>query len=134
MDENNKNLISEDLTTDANADQQTTDIRDTTNLVLTKYNVDEKFIVAKFSDIEDLRKSYDAIVEHGFPKEEIVLAIVGKNEDEFFKSVDALDEAFKKEDHKQYQYISMGLESSSPEMSAYVSKIWDAHNAVIVNN
>lgn len=131
--ENKKALISEDLTTDANADQQTSSIRETSDLVLTKYNVDEKFITAKFANVEDLKKSYDSIVENGYPKEQIVLAIVGHKEDEFYKSVDALKKAYDDETAEN-KYVSMGLEVDSDEIRNYVCGVWDSNHASKIND
>ena len=126
-------LISDDLRANANATTQGNSVRDPNHIRLTSYNVDEKFITAKFANVDDLRKAYDIIVDHDYPKEEIVLAIVGSTEDEFFKSVDALEDAFKK-GNEEYKYVSMGLESTSSEMTHYVSGVWDSNNAVIINN
>lgn len=126
-------LISDDLRANANATTQGNSVRDPNHIRLTSYNVDEKFITAKFANVDDLRKAYDIIVDHDYPKEEIVLAIVGSTEDEFFKSVDALEDAFKK-GNEEYKYVSMGLESTSSEMTHYVSGVWDSNNAVQINN
>lgn len=134
MEENKRpQLISDDLTTNANATTQGPSVREPNLIRLTPYNVDEKFITAKFTNVDDLRKAYDIIVSHDYPAEEIVLAIVGTTEDEFFKSVDALEKAFE-EGNAEHKYVSMGLESTSSEMTHYVSGVWDSNNAVIINN
>lgn len=133
QDEKRPDLISNDLRSNANAHENVDSVRDPNLIRLTSYNVDEKFITAKFANVADLRKAYDIIVDHDFPAEEIVLAIVGRTEDEFFKSVDALEKAFE-EDNAEHKYVSMGLESVSSEMTHYVSGVWDSNNAVQINN
>ncbi len=124
--------VSDDLTTNANADEVTSDLRDSSLINLTKYNVDEKFITAKFASLDDAKRAYEALTKHGYPRESIVLAIPGETEDQFFNSFDALVTEFTKGD-KHYRYVSMGLESLSPEQTVYVSSVWDAHNAVTIN-
>ncbi len=133
MEQKRTQLISDDLRANANATTQGNSVRDPNHIRLTSYNVDEKFITAKFANVDDLRKAYDIIVNHGYPNDEIVLAIVGRTEDEFFKSVDALGRAFE-EENAEHKYVSMGLESTSSEMTHYISGVWDSNNAVIINN
>lgn len=128
-----KPLIGNDLRANANAYIEGRTVREPAILQMTQYNVDEKFITAKFLDVDDLRKAYNILLDHGFTKDHIVLAIVGETEDKFFDSPDALEKEFKT-GNEEYKYVAMGLESGSKETTYYVSGVWDANNAVKIND
>ena len=128
-----KPLIGNDLRSNANAMTEVHSIREPALIQMTPYNVSEKFITAKFLKFADLRRSYNILLDHGFDKDALVLAIIGEKEDKFFDSIDKLEKEFEDKEGK-YKYVSMGLESPGKEITYYVSGVWDSNNAAKIND
>lgn len=126
-----KQYLSNDLRSNANAYTEGNSVREITNLQMTSYNVDEKFITAKFDNIEDDKNAYDTLIEHGYTSDAIVLAIIGDEEDTYCTTFKELEDEYNKDKNK---VVAMGLEAINKELLYYVSGVWDSNHAKVINN